>query len=130
MKAVPSAEVVLLVEDDDGARRLITRLLERAGYAVLAVDGGEEALLALERHEKPIHLLLTDLALKGISGVEVARRVGEKRPGMKVLCMSGYTGDEARIRGDLGAEVPFLGKPFTAPVLLESVRHTLDPGGR
>ncbi|MCR4339822.1 MAG: PAS domain S-box protein [Gemmatimonadaceae bacterium] len=119
-------ETILLVEDNAGLRRLATRVLEPAGYTVLLASTGEEALQLLERHEEQVHLLLSDVVMPGMSGRQLAERLAQTRPGMKVLYMSGYTSDTIVRHGVLEAQVPFLNKPFTAAALLRKVREVLD----
>ncbi len=119
-------ETILLVEDNAGLRRLATRLLEPAGYTVLGAATGEEALRLAERREEPVHLLLSDVVMPGMSGRQLAERLAQTRPGMKVLYMSGYTDDTVVRHGVLDAKVPFINKPFTAAALLRKVREVLD----
>ena len=119
-------ETILLVEDNAGLRKLATRFLEPAGYTVLGAATGEEALRLLERHEEPVHLLLSDVVMPGMSGRHLAEQLAQIRPGMKVLYMSGYTSDTIVRHGVLEAQVPFLNKPFTAAALLRKVREVLD----
>ena len=119
-------ETILLAEDNAGLRKLATRVLAPAGYTVLAAATGEEALRVLERHEPPVHLLLSDVVMPGMSGRDLAERIAQTRPGMKVLYMSGYTSDTIVRHGVLEARVPFLNKPFTAAALLRKVREVLD----
>ena len=119
-------ETILLVEDSAGLRKLATRLLAPAGYTVLGAASGEEALRLLERHDAPVHLLLSDVVMPGMSGRQLAERLAQIRPGMKVLYMSGYTSDTIVRHGVLEAQAPFLNKPFTAAALLRKVREVLD----
>jgi PAS domain S-box-containing protein len=119
-------ETILLVEDNAGLRTLATRLLAPAGYTVLGAASGEAALLVLERHEAPVHLLLSDVVLPGMSGRHLAEQLAQTHPEMKVLYMSGYTSDTIVRHGVLDAQVPFLNKPFTAAALLRKVREVLD----
>ena len=119
-------ETILLVEDNAGLRKLATRLLEPAGYTVLGAATGEEALRLLEGHEKNVHLLLSDVVMPGMSGRQLAEQLAQTRPGMKVLYMSGYTGDTIVRHGVLEAQVSFLNKPFTAAALLRKIREVLD----
>ena len=119
-------ETILLVEDDAGLRKLATRVLEPAGYTVLGAATGEEALRLLERHEEPVHLLLSDVVMPGMSGRQLAEQLAQTRPGMKVLYMSGYTDDTIVRHGVLKAQVTCLNKPFTAATLLRKVREGLD----
>jgi DNA-binding NtrC family response regulator len=80
----------------------------------------------LERHEEPVHLLLSDVVMPGMSGRQLAEHLAQTRPGMKVLYMSGYTSDTIVRHGVLEAQVPFLNKPFSAAALLQKVREVLD----
>ena len=119
-------ETILLVEDNAALRKLATHLLAPAGYTVLGAATGEEALRLVERHEAPVHLLLSDVVMPGMSGRELAEQLAQTRPGMKVLYMSGYTSDTIVRHGVLEAQVPFLNKPFTGAALLQKVREVLD----
>jgi two-component system, cell cycle sensor histidine kinase and response regulator CckA len=119
-------ETILLVEDNAGLRKLATRLLAPAGYTVLGAASGEDALRLLERHDAPVHLLLSDVVMPGMSGRDLAEQLARTRPQMKVLYVSGYTGDAIVRHGVLEAQVPFLNKPFTAAALLRKVREVLD----
>ena len=119
-------ETILLVEDDAGLRKLTTRILEPAGYTVLGATSGDEALRLLERHDAPVHLLLSDVVMPGMSGRHLAERLAQLRPEMTVLYMSGYTSDTIVRHGVLEAQVAFLNKPFTAAALLRKVREVLD----
>ncbi|MCR4376316.1 MAG: PAS domain S-box protein [Acidobacteria bacterium] len=119
-------ETILIVEDDAGLRKLATRVLAPAGYHVLGAASGEEALGLLERHEGPVHLLLSDVVMPGMNGRQLAERLVPARPRMKVLFMSGYTDDTIVRHGVSDAEMPFLSKPFTSVALLQKVREVLD----
>jgi hypothetical protein len=119
-------ETILLVEDVEGLRTLATRILESAGYTVLLAANGEEALLVLERYKEPVHLLVTDVVMPGISGQNLAKRLDRTAPGTKVLYMSGYTDDIIVRHGVLDEGMPFLSKPFTVVELTRKVREVLD----
>lgn len=119
-------ETVLVVEDMAGLRHLATRILASAGYTVLSAANGEEALRLLERDAPPIHLLLTDVVMPGMSGRALAERFLALRPAARVLYMSGYTDVVVVRHGVLDAGMPFLAKPFTAMELTRKVRQVLD----
>ena len=119
-------ETVLVVEDEVLVRDLCARLLEAEGYTVLVAESGTEALGLLERHAARVRLVLTDVAMAGIGGRELGRRLGEIRPGLPVLYMSGYPVDEVVRRGLLQEHQPFLQKPFVPAALADAVRSLLD----
>ncbi len=119
-------ETILLVEDEDGVRDLVCRILRQRGYTVLETSHPRDALRTCVRPQGPIHLLLTDVVLPELSGRDVARRLAPSVPGMKVLYMSGHTGSVVLQQGVLAAEGSFLPKPFTPEVLLCKVRAVLD----
>jgi two-component system, cell cycle sensor histidine kinase and response regulator CckA len=119
-------ETILLVEDEDGVRTLVGQLLEKQGYRVLQTRHGGEALLACEKHNGRIHLLLTDVVLSQMSGRELAERLAGLRPEMKVLFMSGYSEEAIVQHGVLNTGTAFLQKPFTAEALSAKVREVLD----
>jgi len=121
-------ETVLLVEDDDAVRALARKMLAAHGYTVLAAPSGADALELAASHAGPIHLLVTDVVLPGISGRELAIRFQSVRPGLKVLYTSGYTDDAVVHHGVLDAGIAFLQKPFTSGALARKVRETLDSG--
>jgi len=114
------------VEDNTGLRKLATRILKPAGYTVLEAATGEEALRLLAQHDAPVHLLLSDVVMPGMSGRQLAEQLVRTRPGINVLYMSGYTSDTIVRHGVLDAQMPFLNKPFTAAALLRKVREVLD----
>jgi nitrogen-specific signal transduction histidine kinase/ActR/RegA family two-component response regulator len=119
-------ETILLVEDEDGVRALTRQILQKHGYTVLETSHGGEALLACENHKDAIHLLLTDVVLSQMSGRELAQRLAQLRPEMKVLYMSGYSEDAILQHGVLGSGTSFLQKPFNTETLITKVREILD----
>jgi CheY-like chemotaxis protein len=119
-------ETLLLVEDVAGLRMLAKRMLESVGYSVLTAASGEEALSVLERYEEPVHLMVTDVVMPGMSGRNLAEEFVRVRPGMKVLYMSGYTDDVVLRHGAFDEGLPFFGKPFSAAELTRKVREVLD----
>ncbi len=125
-KPPEGSETILLVEDETEVRDLAHEILEMAGYIVLEAANGDEALRIRAQHEGVINLLLTDVVMPGKSGPEVAQYLAPFYPEMKVLYMSGYTGDAIADRGFLDSETPFLQKPFTLDALAHKVRQVLD----
>jgi signal transduction histidine kinase len=120
-------ETVLLVEDEDGVRRLVRDLITRQGYKVLEARSGEEALELVRQGAARIDLLLTDLVLANMSGRELSERLRAERKELKVLYMSGYTDDAVLHAGMLTQGASFIQKPFTATLLAQKMRELLDP---
>jgi CheY-like chemotaxis protein len=119
-------ETVLLVEDEDLVRRVVARVLARAGYRVLIAGGGAEALDLCESMGTPIDLLVTDVVMPGMDGKELAALVARRFPSIKILFMTGYT-DEATLREEIldhGRGIML--KPFSPEELLEKTREVLD----
>jgi len=121
-----ASETLLLVEDDDALRLLAGTLLRSSGYSVLEAARGAEAIALCAAQSGPIHLLLTDVVMPEMSGPELAQRLKDVRPAMRVLFMSGYTDDAIGHHGALDADVEFLEKPFTPDTLIKKVRKVLD----
>jgi two-component system cell cycle sensor histidine kinase/response regulator CckA len=126
-------ETVLLVEDEDAVRELAARVLLTLGYVVVAARDGAEAQQIAQQANQFLHLMVTDVVMPGVSGLELARRLAPVRPKMKVLFMSGYADDTIVKHGPLGPGAAFLQKPFTPDGLARTVREVLDraevPGG-
>src|SRR6266545_3576293 len=120
------AETILFVEDALRVRAVVREILEMHGYDVLEARHGAEALEISERHQGPIHVMVTDVVMPQMSGRELAQRLAPVRPGMRVLYMSGYTDDAIVRHGVLGAGMAFLSKPFTPDALALKVREVLD----
>lgn len=116
---------VLLVEDEDKVRRLMHTYLERSGFQLLEARNAEEAALIAEVYPEPIHILVADVVMPGVSGPQLAERLQPLRPEMKVLFVSGYRHDAFDHEGihKPGAEI--LSKPFPAPELVRRVRVLL-----
>jgi CheY-like chemotaxis protein len=124
------SETILLVEDEGQIRQVARSILSRYGYRVIDAASGGEALELVERHDGALHLLLTDVVMPHMSGPELAVRLVKRRPGLKVLFMSGYTDDAVVRHGVLEGDVAFLQKPFTPAVLTGKVREVLDDLGQ
>ena len=126
-KALPrGSETVLLVEDEKGVRELAREYLEMTGYTVIEAEDGHTALELAAMHEGPIHLLMTDVVMPGISGRELAGRVKAIRPEIKILFMSGYTDQAVVHHGILDTDAVLLQKPFTMAALAARLREILS----
>jgi two-component system cell cycle sensor histidine kinase/response regulator CckA len=119
-------ETVLLVEDEQQVRRVTAEVLLRSGYQVLDAPTPAEALVLAERHANSIDLLLTDVMMPGMSGPDLALKLREKQPGLKVLCMSGYTDTTILRRGILDRGLAYVQKPLSPTALLLKIRSVLD----
>jgi two-component system cell cycle sensor histidine kinase/response regulator CckA len=111
------APSILLVEDQDEVRNLVRRILEGRGYHVLVAASGHDALRLTVQYTGSIDLLVTDVMMPGMSGLEVAQLLAPAHPKMKVLYLSGYP---------LEPGVTFLQNPFTAEALARNVREVLE----
>ncbi|HTA29081.1 MAG TPA: ATP-binding protein, partial [Candidatus Cybelea sp.] len=119
-------ETVLLVEDEELVRLMLVDVLKAGGYNVLNARHGNDALAVAGQYQDPIDLLVTDMTMPGFSGLELARRLGEKRPSMRVLFISGYSDQAASQWSNLNQPVEFLQKPFHPDTLMSKARHILD----
>ena len=129
--SAPGTETILIVEDDETVRHLAKRVLQAAGYTVLTASNGADALLLLGTHNGPVHLVLTDMIMPGMSGRDLAAQLEDIRPQAKVLYTSGYTDDAILRHGVLDGVTHFIGKPYTVAELRHKVREVLGaPGGR
>ena len=119
--ASESRETILLVEDEPAVRQLFATALARAGYRVHEARNGQEALKVFDQHGDAIDLLLTDLRMPYMGGVELAQTLRARRSTLKLICVSGYAGSaETEMPSD------FLAKPFSREDLLAKVREVLD----
>ena len=126
---VRADETILLVEDEASLRKLTRNLLELCGYTVLEAQSVLDAVEIGQQHGRTIHLLLTDVVMPGMNGPELATQLAATRPEIKVLYMSGYTGQSFSGAGALESGSHFLQKPFTRGGLAQKVRETLDDRG-
>jgi len=116
---------ILLVEDDEIMRALTRQLLEEHGYTVVEADDGKSALESMEAHPGPIDLVLTDVVMRRMSGPELVERLNGSHPNLKVVYMSGYTGELIAEREVLKRGITLLEKPFTRTALLNTIHATL-----
>jgi signal transduction histidine kinase len=119
-------ETVLLVEDEEQVRGILTDMLESQGYHVVVASDGNEALNIASLHDGTIHLLLTDVVMPQMSGRQLAEHAAAIRPEMKILYMSGYTDDAIVRHGLLDEKLNFLQKPFDSAAVARKVREVLD----
>jgi two-component system, cell cycle sensor histidine kinase and response regulator CckA len=120
-------ETVVLAEDEDALRTLLNRVLAGSGYQVIAGRNGAEALEAARQRGVRVDLLLTDLVMPRMSGVELAEKLAVDQPGVKVLFMTGHT-DDSLVEDRLAdGDVELIQKPFTSEALLGHLRRLLGP---
>jgi len=119
------ARTVLLVDDEESVRAIVTKILGRHGHTVLEAEHGADALRLASGYEGKIDLLITDMYMPGLRGPEIAEKLRPTRPGLHVLFMSGY-GDEDVARSGVEPGSSFLRKPFTVQELSEAVRKALS----
>ena len=122
------SETILLVEDDERLRGLACRILKLNGYTVLGASGGPEAELICQHFEGRIHLVLTDVVMPGIGGLELVDRLNLLRPALKVLYTSGYAGSAIVHWDVLHKETSFLPKPFSASHVNQMLNSLSDSG--
>jgi two-component system, cell cycle sensor histidine kinase and response regulator CckA len=122
---VRGSETILLVEDEESLRVLIAGLLESNGYKVLQASDGKEAI-RLASKSGPMDLLMTDVVMPGMSGSDLADSLRAALPELKLLFISGYTGDLISQHGVIETDATLLEKPFTRHTLLSKVKVVLD----
>ena len=124
-----ASATILVVDDEHVVRAIAAKILQHEGYRVVEALDGSEAILLIERLGPP-HLLLTDVRMAGVSGIELARRVRERWPTVPIIFMSGYSADELALQEDTISSARFLSKPFTNHDLATAVADTLAQAGR
>jgi len=120
------SETILVAEDEADLRDLTRIFLQEYGYRVITASSAEQAIQTAEKISGPIHLLLTDVIMPGMSGRQLAERIRCKRPQTKIVYMTGYTDDMVMPHKVLEPGVQLLQKPFTRADLARKVRSTLD----
>ena len=129
MRATPhdGNETILVVEDEAAVRNVICRSLRGRGYNIIEAKNGEDALLAAERHNAPIHLVVTDVVMPEMGGTELFHHLRRWYPRMRMLFISGYTKGAIPAEAlEAGAGAGFLPKPFTLDQLGAEVRRVLS----
>lgn len=122
-------ETILLVEDEASVRKTAKRILAAQGYSVIEAENGEKAIRCYNDHDGPIHILVTDVIMPGMSGKDVADKLLASTPSLKVLYVSGYTDNAISHHGVLDQNTHFIQKPFTSESLAGKVREVLDNQG-
>jgi CheY-like chemotaxis protein len=125
MVSASGSETILLVEDQDQLRALISEVLRRNGYVVLQARHGMEALDLSSNHTDRINLMITDLIMPQMGGRELANVLAPKHPDMKVIYMSGYPNDAISQQEISSSSLAFIQKPFTPDILVQKVREVL-----
>jgi two-component system, cell cycle sensor histidine kinase and response regulator CckA len=121
-------ETILLSEDEQDVREVAREFLESGGYTVLEAQNASEALRVAEEHRGTIDLLVTDMIMPGMSGQELAARLQQTQPGLRVIYMSGYSEHAATEATRMDASVRLLTKPFSRGAVLRAVREVLNNG--
>ncbi len=119
-------ETILLVEDEPAILKVTGRILERHGYTILAANSAEEAIRMAERHDGQIHLLITDVVMPEMNGLDLAGKLVSLYPNLRLLFMSGHTADIIAHEGMLDEGVHFIQKPFRMKDLAAKARKALD----
>jgi len=119
----PEKTTILLVDDEQSVRSIVMKILQRAKYKVLEAENGEAAIRISDSHPDKIDLLISDMYMPGLRGPEVAQALAPKRPGLRVLFMSGYAEKDSRAGVPFGAN--FLNKPFSGKELAAKVVEAL-----
>ena len=119
----PREIIILLAEDDPAVRNLVRLMLSKEGYSVLTANDAQEALEICAKFKDPIHLLLTDVTMPGMNGLELAESILKKRSEIKIMIMSGATGETIP---NENTPYAFLPKPFVSPMLVRCVQRLLN----
>jgi CheY-like chemotaxis protein len=126
LAAAPGGETLLIAEDNAPVRRLTALMLGNRGYQVIEAGDGQEAMMVIEDSARRIDLLIVDAVMPGMASVDLIEQARAARPGIKVLVMSGYTGDAVICQRITTMGAPYLEKPFDAATLAAKVREALQ----
>lgn len=121
-----SREVILVVEDEQQVRALVTRALRQLGYFVLEAKNGEDALTVLEEYHAPAHLVITDMVMPEMGGAQLIKMLHSWYPDLKVLFVSAYSEEMVKAKGVLFPGARFMSKPVSIDALARTVRELLD----
>jgi two-component system cell cycle sensor histidine kinase/response regulator CckA len=120
-----TSETIMVVEDDKVVRDAVVAVLKEAGYGVVTAPDPAACVAALDQHQDPVHLLLTDVVLPGKNGRDLYNELRIRYPHLKVLYMSGYSDVAIADSGVLGQETHFIEKPFSIQALIQKVRQAI-----
>jgi len=124
-ESIGGDETILLVEDETALREVTACILQSVGYTVIEADGPAQAIRLVETHREPIHLLLTDVIMPRMNGVELSKRLRATRPHLKIIFASGYGGEELARQLSVAPDAVLLEKPFSKDTLLTTIRAVL-----
>ncbi len=124
--AAKGTERVLVVDDEPGVRRLLTRLLSANGYTVFEADSGEAALALMSAAVPQVDLVVTDIVMPGMTGTRLAEEIERRWPSVRLLFVTGHTQSAALGPSAITSRIPVLGKPFTPARIAGAVRETFD----
>ena len=124
-RASSQPRTILIVDDEAKMRAILSLWVTRHGFSVLEAKCGEDALQICKDFDELIHLLLVDVVMPGMSGVELAPQIMALRPDIKVILMSGYRDDQIFLNAALNPNTPFFHKPFTLEALIEKIQELL-----
>ena len=129
LESVPVRKpIILLVEDESAVREVTRQVLEHAGYEVVECAGPQDALRLVTAHRGRIGLLLSDVIMPGINGLDLARRIEAMQPGLATVFMSGYAENAVLQKAPRSPRSTYIQKPFTVELLLTSVASALARG--
>lgn len=123
----PSAGTILIGDDEAPVLRVLQRILKRSGYAVLSAVDGQEAVDVFQAHDGTVDLVILDVTMPRLSGVEAATRIRALAPDIKIMISSGYDAGTATADAPEGVVDGFLQKPFTPDQLRASIKSILEP---
>jgi CheY-like chemotaxis protein len=126
LKPGPATETILLVEDNDAVREIVSEILQDLGYTVLIARNGQHALKLVSSYSEPIDLLLSDIVMPGISGRTLAETLQQTHPNLKVLLMTGYSEETIADFGVVTPKIDLLQKPYMPQDLIRKVQEILD----
>jgi two-component system cell cycle sensor histidine kinase/response regulator CckA len=120
-------ETIVIIDDQQAVLEFCRTTLERAGYRVFTAANGEQALKLFEPNRSPVDLALIDIVMPGMSGIELAKRIGGLNLGVRIVLMSGYSPVEVkRVVGEYAAQYRSMWKPFEARTLVQMIKNALD----